>query len=1206
MNLDEHQLEAVKHFEGPALVVAGPGSGKTTVIKERILNLIREYDVNPSKILALAFNKEAAIEMERRVFSSLMRIRPVFGKPEISTLHSFCLKIINEHYERLNLESKPVVWATDPERTIQLEISQLKKEAADLPITVYIYKIGNKVSDKCYIGQTTNWKRRRLEHINESSNTELRQDILFHGKDQFNFDVIRKVKGEYADSCEAELIEYQKNLAVFNENDEDVSCQIDENVATVSIFKIENILSGRCFVGYSSNPRLIEDDFTLVQNDQLQQNIIDEGYEQFSFHIIHDNINKTDVLKLVEHEVESQKNRAVYNRSNPISQRYSNRLQVELFCQYFKLNYEDVIKHTESIDELSDKIDNYEKIVREVQKAKLQVEEDFSNYNSIDDVTDYILGSIDDIVVKTFAENYEEKKKRAKAIDFQDMILYAVFLFERYKDICTKWTEKYDYVLVDEFQDISPIDFRLIKTLSDNLFAVGDDDQAIYSFRGGDSEIMQNFHKNVKEYKIMKNYRSTMTIVNHSKTLIDHNKFRIQKNLHAKSTIRLPIKVFETTNETETPKTDFALFPLTESNQVIINQSSQQVTTVENMLMRELTSTVSDKTAILVRYRTEVDQIRKILRRKGFKEKVGSSQSRKKGGPYNFFGEGNEQIRVSTIHSVKGKEYNKVILIHNALDEDFPFYDSDNIEEERRVFYVAMTRAKRELIVIGGECRFVWELRMAHIPELERLSKVLKSTIRNRIISAEFQLIKTSEDLRLSQITQRTKQEKSIRIKARKQFEPEFKCLQSGISKFKDETNVLKLALPQKLKANKEDLIEKLIPIFKQLDSIRKNMNAKADNKTIPTEFTKFYQNVNSSWQQFYDLLKAYGIRLIETTGKKYNSNEHNSIRSTYHNEAPNGIIVEESSPGYLIDSKVIRKAQVIVSMGIKPLATKRSTHLILSQDFTQPVIFVTYKGCYYLNNVNILHSKIIGVDRRGPLKELNKVDVLFAFPYMNWSKVKPYLTMKTSVKDRNLQPIELPPEKLHAENQFLRSIHDMSNSVIEKIPDNKLKITTRAGYILEGCLLDFDSEVLHISLGGKTVIAYRHGILEIEPDFEIRRIKEKNLLKLPTKSSPTIDSECTAHSSESENGRPEIDAETHSQILKEQIRKLDVTSEQLVPPIKENVSTTNETCPVKKTESEISNDKNTINPQRQEKNKSFSDFLRQICDFFRKTCRLK
>ena len=84
-------------------------------------------------------------------------------------------------------------------------------------------------------------------------------------------------------------------------------------------------------------------------------------------------------------------------------------------------------------------------------------------------------------------------KTEANAIDFEDMIIHAANLLETCPDLRQTYQDKYPYLLVDEFQDISPADFRLISLLSENLFAVGDDDQAIYSFRGGNSEIMQAF-----------------------------------------------------------------------------------------------------------------------------------------------------------------------------------------------------------------------------------------------------------------------------------------------------------------------------------------------------------------------------------------------------------------------------------------------------------------------------------------------------------------------------------------------------------------------------------------------------------------------------------------------------------------------------------------------------------------------------------------
>ena len=69
MQLDRNQEKAVNHVTGPAIVIAGPGSGKTTVVTARILNLIQTHNIPPSQILAIAFNRKAVEEMETRILS---------------------------------------------------------------------------------------------------------------------------------------------------------------------------------------------------------------------------------------------------------------------------------------------------------------------------------------------------------------------------------------------------------------------------------------------------------------------------------------------------------------------------------------------------------------------------------------------------------------------------------------------------------------------------------------------------------------------------------------------------------------------------------------------------------------------------------------------------------------------------------------------------------------------------------------------------------------------------------------------------------------------------------------------------------------------------------------------------------------------------------------------------------------------------------
>ena len=825
LKLDKNQQKAVEHFQGPALVVAGPGSGKTTVIKERILYLIREHNVDPERILALAFNKEAAKEMEKRILSELGKKNML---PEIRTLHAFGLRIISEHYDRLKWKNKPKVWASDPERTIKQEIQQLKRNLANVIVT--IYKIESDLTGKCYIGQTTNPERRKGEHFSfdDSSNPDLRQAMLNEGKEHFNFYPIDEVEGKFANRREAEYIEYYRNCAVINLLEPEVEqFETDKAETHISIYEIKNKTTGVCYIVQSTDSeRNKVENFTDSSNEEIRNVIESEGIDQFTFDILHKNVPSGKSFILVEHAIKnaSSHSRVVFNRQNPLKQRYSDQLMIELFCEHFNICYEEFLKHPSDVENLAEKIEDFEKIVDKVKKAKRETTVNFIGTNSIDEIVHSIIKSIDESIVQAFAEKYEEKKKKANAIDFEDMILYAVYLLEVYSDIRASSREKYDYVLIDEFQDVSPIDFRLTKPLSENFFVVGDDDQAIYGFRGGNSEIMLNFYKqeDVQEYKITRNYRSTSTIVEHSKTLIEHNTSRISKDLHAENPVRPPIKVLETTQEIV--KSIF----LREFAEPIcqIQFIDGRIPILESTLL-EVPIEIQ-KIGIPVRYRSEVEKLRQTFRSSGFTEIKGETR-RKKGDPFKIIGRSKaEIIEGSTIHSMKGKEYDKIILIHNTLGEDFPFHNSDDITKDRRVFYVAITRAKRELTILGGDCQFVTEAGLPAIThkrkkQLEKISKALNTVIVRRIDIAKKTVDELSETMQTSLILTLTEQVEVAIKEARKQCEYELSHLRSNVHEAqkaaKDTAIQLETELPTALKAANDALLEELIPVLDEFES---------------------------------------------------------------------------------------------------------------------------------------------------------------------------------------------------------------------------------------------------------------------------------------------------------------------------------------------------------------------------------------------------
>ena len=134
---------------------------------------------------------------------------------------------------------------------------------------------------------------------------------------------------------------------------------------------------------------------------------------------------------------------------------------------------------------------------------------------------------------------YEETKKKYRKIDFEDMLIQCRDLFMKRPDILKKWQEKFQYILVDEFQDVNQAQYDVVRMLAapqDNLFVVGDDDQSVYGFRGAKPGIMMEFMKNypkARQILLDVNYRSSGYIVKGALRVIENNKIRFEKKIEA-------------------------------------------------------------------------------------------------------------------------------------------------------------------------------------------------------------------------------------------------------------------------------------------------------------------------------------------------------------------------------------------------------------------------------------------------------------------------------------------------------------------------------------------------------------------------------------------------------------------------------------------------------------------------------------------------
>ena len=144
-----------------------------------------------------------------------------------------------------------------------------------------------------------------------------------------------------------------------------------------------------------------------------------------------------------------------------------------------------------------------------------------------------------------FGYLYEQKK--AFALDYDDLITFAFYILNNFKDKREKWQKRLQYVMVDEFQDVSATQYEMAELLSayhGNLFIVGDPDQTIYTWRGANIEYILNFkeaHPDCTDIIMDQNYRSSENILNASNSLISKNKKRVEKNLRSTKGAQIPV-----------------------------------------------------------------------------------------------------------------------------------------------------------------------------------------------------------------------------------------------------------------------------------------------------------------------------------------------------------------------------------------------------------------------------------------------------------------------------------------------------------------------------------------------------------------------------------------------------------------------------------------------------------------------------------------
>lgn len=226
-----------------------------------------------------------------------------------------------------------------------------------------------------------------------------------------------------------------------------------------------------------------------------------------------------------------------------------------------------------------------------------RISDDKANLISPEDLVGPFYHSYDKDVADMYGA-YQRLLERYNALDFDDLIALVIMLFRENPDVEHYYGDKFEQVLVDEYQDVNRMQHDLVRRLSQvhgNITAVGDDDQSIYAFRGADSKQILRFEKDypgTNVIKLERNYRSTGAILEACNALVSHNSRRYPKNLWTSGESGKPVVVFQAmTPEEEAERVANALLAVAthgpgRGQSAVVYRSNSQSRAVEEVFMR--------------------------------------------------------------------------------------------------------------------------------------------------------------------------------------------------------------------------------------------------------------------------------------------------------------------------------------------------------------------------------------------------------------------------------------------------------------------------------------------------------------------------------------------------------------------------------------------------------------------------------------------
>ncbi len=662
-DLNDKQQEAVVSDAKRLLVLAGAGSGKTKTLLQKIMYLIEEKKVNPSSIVAITFTKNATNEMVDRLIVSadttgiyegilFDKKRTKLQKDEerriwrkkfkwiegltVRTFHSFCYSVLRTDGGK-EFDNRFKIIGDEKSN----EAEELSNRIANETIFEVFHKLFiSKCEDYQFLLHA---KRYILDYIVDKIHIqkEYNPPVVTNGKfytslngtkvksksEQYIADWLYRhsVPFEYEPLLNVKDFDFHPDFFIQDANlyIEHVSDKSYPMEGKEKQFAKGNILYAKTFESQTQDTALFNHILDSIVKNRLPQN----------FH-------KTKQLTYLE-----EFNGYYVEVKDFIS-------QIIRICDMIKvedLQFNDVAKRAQS--------DKHERI-RVFYELAMPIINDYLEY--------------------TTNKSY---------LDFNDLITKTKDLFKNHEDIRQRYQSKYQYLLVDEFQDVNNLQVELTKYLltpETQLFCVGDDWQSIYGFRGSNVQYIVNFDTyfpNAQIIKLNQNYRSERNIVEASNEVIKNNKHQIDKEINAVKDTQQKIIVQKGNNKEENIR-------------FVVEKVAELL---EDGYGKDDILFLYRRSAMFFDYNTELKKNRLFINGK-------------------------------TIHASKGLEAKVVFIIgltggyggfpdvwlEDRLFQVIKTADYNLLlEEERRLFYVAITRAKEKLFLItekGNESSFLREI----------------------------------------------------------------------------------------------------------------------------------------------------------------------------------------------------------------------------------------------------------------------------------------------------------------------------------------------------------------------------------------------------------------------------------------------------------------------------------------------------------------